>query len=129
MIDGAARAWLGRGVAAEHPHPPTGSVRRPRLVVLDGDRRRAERRVTAPRRPALVHVISTRPDAVTLAPVFAAIERRGISAGRQRLEVVLAAQVAEQHESLLDVRREHGRHAHAGHPRLKSSGIIQNAGQ
>ena len=45
--------------------------------MLDGARREDDRRPAAPHRPALVHVVSTRPDAVTLAPVFAAVRRRG----------------------------------------------------
>jgi UDP-N-acetylglucosamine 2-epimerase (non-hydrolysing) len=45
--------------------------------VIEGARLRGDRRPALPQRPALVLVISTRPDAVTLAPVFAAIERRG----------------------------------------------------
>jgi len=45
--------------------------------VLDGGRRERGRGAGQPERPALVFVIAVRPDAVTLAPVFAAIERRG----------------------------------------------------
>ena len=42
------------------------------------------------------------------------VERLGIGAVAERLEVMLAAEVADQHESLLGVHRDHRRHVHAG---------------
>jgi UDP-N-acetylglucosamine 2-epimerase (non-hydrolysing) len=59
--------------------PPrhAGSVpparQRPRLVVLHG----APAQIAESTRPIIAHVIATRPDAVTLAPVVAALEGRG----------------------------------------------------
>lgn len=47
---------------------------RPRLRIVDGGEGARPGRAD---RPLLVHVIATRPDAVTLAPVHAALERRG----------------------------------------------------
>jgi UDP-N-acetylglucosamine 2-epimerase (non-hydrolysing) len=46
-------------------------------MVLGGERSAPTPRAAAPQLPALVHIVATRPDAVTLAPVFAAVERRG----------------------------------------------------
>ena len=42
------------------------------------------------------------------------VERLGIGAVAERLEVMLAAEVAHQDESLLGVHRDHRRHVHAG---------------
>ena len=54
---------------------PSPDRPRPRLALLDGAAAPAPSAAAA--RPALVHVVATRPDAVTLAPVVAALERRG----------------------------------------------------
>ncbi|MGH2969766.1 MAG: non-hydrolyzing UDP-N-acetylglucosamine 2-epimerase [Solirubrobacteraceae bacterium] len=53
---------------------PPSHPDRPRLVVLDDA---VEARSRGPVRPTIVHVLATRPDAVTLAPVVAALEPRG----------------------------------------------------
>ena len=42
------------------------------------------------------------------------IERLGVGAVAERLEVMLAAEVAHQDETLLGVHRDHRRHVHAG---------------
>lgn len=63
-------------MAAKTPSP---GGRRSRLAVFDGGRataRRSSNGRPAPR-PTLLHVVGTRPDAVKLAPVYAALERRG----------------------------------------------------
>jgi len=59
--------WPARTLPEERPRPP--------LALLEGEGGAARR--DGPARPALVHVLATRPDAVTLAPVVAALERTG----------------------------------------------------
>ena len=65
-------------MAVEPPPPadaPAGT--RPQLVVLPGGGPRSAGG-PAPLRPLVIHVVATRPDAVTLAPVVAALERLGV---------------------------------------------------
>ncbi len=50
---------------------------RPRLVLVEPPPKSQRPRAGDQGAPVLVHVVATRPDVVTLAPVFAALERRG----------------------------------------------------
>lgn len=54
-----------------------GDVPRPRLVSLHAAADRGPRRAEHSGDPTVVHVVATRPDVVKLAPVFAALQRRG----------------------------------------------------
>jgi UDP-N-acetylglucosamine 2-epimerase (non-hydrolysing) len=65
-------------MAVEPPSParaPAGRRPRPRLVVLRGGGGQ-DSLAPGAERPLVVHVVATRPDAVTIAPVFAALEHR-----------------------------------------------------
>ncbi len=61
-------------MAARTP-PEAANGSRPGLTLLDGSRRADTASVRTSVLPVLVHVVATRPDAVTLAPVVKALER------------------------------------------------------
>src|SRR5215210_196924 len=66
-------------MAAEPPQlsqPSAPAPDGPRLVLIRGGRR--PRHGAADGRPVLAHVIATRPDAIKLAPVHAALAERGV---------------------------------------------------